>query len=65
MRKVKNMSYETGCSIVNHLIDEHGKHNVKLVKSSEATHIYLYKKYFDTFDNRGKSGGYMLKQTLN
>lgn len=65
MRKVKNMSYETGCSIVEHLSEVHGKCNVKLIQSSEATHTYLYRKYFDTFDNCGKSGGYMLKQTLN
>lgn len=58
MKKVPNQNYEDGMMIFNYLKSKN--RDVRLVKHSKVTHIYKNGAYFDTFDNKGQTQGYML-----
>lgn len=60
MKKLANLNYKDGIFILEYPTKKYGEHSIKLVETTEVTHIYLFGDYFDTFDNYGKSGGYML-----
>ncbi|QBZ69365.1 hypothetical protein [Enterococcus phage vB_EfaS_Ef6.4] len=60
MKKLNNMTYEDGLEIYNYLSNTHGKRNVERKERKNATDIYLFGKYFDTYDNEGEPRGYKL-----
>lgn len=60
MKKLKNLSYLDGVDIYKYLTKTHGKKNVERKLRKHTTDIYLFGKYFDTYDNEGEAQGYKL-----